>query len=83
MKTAQYTVRGIPDRVDKLARRRAKATHKSLNTVLVEALSQGLGAGEEKTVYHDLDSLAGTWVHDPAFDAAMEAFESVDEDMWK
>lgn len=29
--------------------------------------------------HHDLDSLIGTWRDDPAFDAAIRAFEQVDE----
>jgi len=83
MKRMQYTIRGIPERVDELVRRRAQATRKSMNEVLVEALSRGLGIGDEPVEYHDLDDLAGTWVDDPEFDAAIEAFEVVDEDLWK
>ena len=33
--------------------------------------------------HHDLDSLIGTWRDDPAFDAAIRAFEQVDEAVWK
>ena len=29
--------------------------------------------------HHELDSLIGTWREDPAFDAAIRAFEQVDE----
>ena len=31
----------------------------------------------------DLESLAGSWVEDPAFDSAVLAFEQVDEAMWR
>jgi len=31
----------------------------------------------------DLDSLIGTWREDAGFDAAVRAFEQVDEAMWK
>ena len=31
----------------------------------------------------DLESLAGSWVDDPAFDSAVLAFEQVDEAMWR
>ena len=37
----------------------------------------------ELAVFHDLDSLAGSWVEDKAFDQAVGAFEQVDEDLWK
>jgi hypothetical protein len=31
----------------------------------------------------NLESLAGSWVEDPAFDSAVLAFEQVDEAMWR
>jgi hypothetical protein len=83
MKPIQYTIRGIPARVDELARQRAQQAGRSLNAVLLEALTRGVGAGDDEVTYHDLDSVAGTWVEDPAFDAAMAAFEAVDEDLWR
>lgn len=83
MKPIQYTIRGIPARVDQLARQSARDAGRSLNAVLLEALARGVGAGEAEVTYHDLDCLSGTWVEDPAFDAALEAFESVDEDLWR
>lgn len=33
--------------------------------------------------HHDLDVLIGSWQEDPEFDAAVRAFEQVDESMWK
>jgi hypothetical protein len=33
--------------------------------------------------YSDLDALIGTWREDEGFDAAMRAFEQVDEANWK
>jgi hypothetical protein len=78
----QYTVRNIPERLDQRLRDRAKQEGISLNRVLVEALSRGVGP-EEPRVYHDLDFIIGTWVEDPAFDEAMRDFEQIDEEMWK
>ncbi len=40
--------------------------------------SAGVGAGAD-----DLASLAGSWEEDPAFEAAVQAFEQVDEAMWR
>ena len=31
-------------------------------------------------MYHDLDSLIGSWKDDPEFDAAIRVFEQVDEE---
>jgi hypothetical protein len=33
-------------------------------------------------LHHDLDDLAGQWVEDPEFDAAVEAQDQVDESLW-
>jgi hypothetical protein len=30
-----------------------------------------------------LDHLAGTWVHDPEFDAIMKDMDKIDPDLWK
>ena len=83
MKTKQYTIRRVPQRVDEAARLRAWRENKSLNQVLLDALQSGLGVSGEKKIYHDLDALAGSWVEDPEFDGAMQAFEAIDEDLWK
>jgi hypothetical protein len=33
--------------------------------------------------HHDLDTLIGSWREDPAFDAAILAFDQVDAEVWK
>jgi hypothetical protein len=40
-------------------------------------------AGKEGTATDELESLAGTWQEDAAFDAAVLAFEQVDEALWQ
>lgn len=82
MNTIQYTIRGVPAAIDQTARELARQKHCSLNTVLLEVLSRGLGPAKP-VANHDLDDLAGTWVADPEFDRAMAVFEAVDEDLWK
>ena len=83
MSTTQYTIRNVPEHVDRLIRQKASKSGKSLNAVLLEILNGGVGVAENPVEYHDLDELAGSWVADPDFDAAMEAFESIDKDLWK
>ena len=61
----------------------AKREEKSLNQVSLEVLERGLGLGSEEIVYHDLDDLAGTWVHDPEFDRAIEEQHRVEPELWK
>jgi len=83
MKTIQYTIRGVPERVDALLRTQARKEHKSLNTVAVEILARGIGIGDEEPEFHDMDDLVGTWVEDPEFDAAVKVMDSIDEELWK
>lgn len=78
----QYTIRRIPDYIDKIVRDQSKKKHKSLNSVLLEALSKGLNA-DNQVEYHDMDDLAGTWVADSGIDSALESFSKIDKNLWK
>ena len=79
----QYTIRGIPVRINRFLREKAKDEHKSLNQVVIECLVRGLGLDEEKVYYHDLDDLAGTWQQDPEFDKAVDEMDRIDPELWK
>lgn len=79
----QYTVRSIPEEVDRELRRRAQAEGKSLNALVIELLEQSTRPPSTPVVHHDLDFLFGTWVEDPAFDEAVAEFERIDEEYWK
>ncbi|MDA2930262.1 hypothetical protein MYX84_09990 [Acidobacteria bacterium AH-259-O06] len=79
----QYTLRGVPLRVDEALRRKAQQQGKSLNQVALEALASGTGLTEEPILYHDLDSLAGTWVEDARFEEAVRAQDQVDPSLWQ
>ena len=78
----QYTIRKVPEYIDRIARDESKKKHISLNSVLLEALSKGLDA-DKQIEYHDMDDLAGTWVTDPEIEAALAAFSEIDEYLWK
>ena len=80
--TKQYTLRGVPDHVDRALRERAASYGRSLNRVALEALELGLGLEREERRFHDLDHLAGTWVDDPGFDRVIEEMDTVDEELW-
>ncbi|MBI4603182.1 MAG: hypothetical protein HY721_14580 [Planctomycetes bacterium] len=70
--------------MDEILRRKAHEERKSLNEVLKRALLKEAGVAQEpKTLYHDLDHLAGTWVEDPELDAIIAEQDRVDEDLWK
>jgi DNA polymerase III delta subunit len=79
----QYTIRGLPARLDTLIRRRAKEEGKSLNTVAVEALMEAFGLRGSVQARRDLGKLAGSWVEDSAVDEALEGQRVIDDEMWR
>ena len=81
--SVQYTIRQVPATVDRSLRRKSRQSRQSLNEAALEALAKGLGLAEERPRFHDLDSLAGTWQEDAAFDAAIAAQDQVDPRLWK
>lgn len=79
----QYTIRNVPDPLDEALRRKAREQGKSLNEVAIEALARGTGVTEDCCKHRDLDDIARTWREDSAFDSALAAQDTVDEDMWR
>ncbi|MGH9738331.1 MAG: FitA-like ribbon-helix-helix domain-containing protein [Candidatus Acidiferrales bacterium] len=78
----QYTIRNVPDPLDAALRRRSREQGKSLNEVAIEALARGAGLSESRCRHRDLGDIARTWRKDLAFDAALAAQDTVDEDLW-
>ena len=76
----QYTVRSIPDAIDRAVPHRVRREGKSINAVVIEALARGLDLEAGPAGYRDLDHLIGTWEEDSAFDLAVADFERVDDD---
>ena len=83
MKNTQYTLRAVPDAIDRALRHRSKQEAKSLNAVAVEALARGLELDAKPVEHSDLDALIGSWQEDPTFEQAIKDFDKVDEDAWK
>jgi hypothetical protein len=79
----QYTIRNIPNTLDEALRKTARAQDKSLNEVAIEALARGAGVTGESRRQRDLRDIAGTWRKDAAFDNALAAQDTIDEEMWK
>jgi hypothetical protein len=79
----QYSLRRVPDQLDKAIRDRARAEGKSLNEVALESLSRGLGFGAGEVAVRDVSDVVGTWLKDPAAEKAFAAQDRVDEDLWK
>jgi plasmid stability protein len=79
----QYTIRNVPETLDRALRRAAREQGKSLNEVAIEALARGAGVSGERGRQRDLSDIAGTWRKDPAFDSALAAQDTIDEEMWR
>ncbi len=79
----QYTVRGIPVVVDEALRMRARATGKSLNAVVVDALAEGAGVTVAPRKRRDLGDVAGTWKPDEAVESALASQDELDENLWR
>lgn len=79
----QYTLRNVPEPVDRRLRETAVQYGHSLNQAAIEAIARGLGMEQDLRLAHDLDDLAGTWVADPEFDRAMESMNRVDPELWQ
>lgn len=78
----QYTIRNVPRTLDEALRRAARERGKSLNEVTIEALTRGAGVTGERSPQRDLSDVTGTWRKDPAFDGAVAAQDTIDEEMW-
>jgi plasmid stability protein len=79
----RYTIRNVPDTLDETLRRVARARGKSLNEVAIEALARGACVTGEGRRQRDLGDVAGTWRKDDAFDRALAAQDTIDEEMWE
>ena len=79
----QYTIRSVPQHVDRALRRRAKESGKSLNQVALEALIEG--SGERMRIYDDLDFLVGSLnsAEAKALDRDIAEQRSIDEKLWR
>ncbi len=85
----QYTVRNIPEHLDKAIRKAAQGKQLSLNQFLVLMLNEGLKLFTDtpdenpNITFNDLDKLAGSWVEDPEFDKSIQEQSCVDDELWK
>jgi hypothetical protein len=78
----QYSVRGIAPEIDAALRNRARTEGKSLNTVALEALAEGVGLGETAVVRRDLSDVAGSWRRDARLEKALADQDAIDEALW-
>lgn len=82
-KTAQYTIRNVPRSVDRALRQMAREKRKSLNAVLLEAVTNAVDVAAEPTAYDDLDHLIGSWIADPETEQALVEQRHVEAGDWE
>jgi plasmid stability protein len=79
----QYTIRNVPEALDRRLRERAAAEQTSLNDAVLRVLTQAIGLTPEASRQRDLGDLSGTWKRDPAFERALRDQDRIDPDLWK
>jgi hypothetical protein len=79
----QYTIRNVPDDVDRLLRRRAKQLGKSFNQVALEALTAG--AGLELKPKRDLREIVGSMSSEEAsrMEEELRLQHQIDDELWR
>lgn len=81
------TLRNIPPEVQKAIRAKARQKRISVNRAVLELLQERVGSMENKrkTIYSDLDDLAGSWSSAEArsFAKALGAQRQIDDELWR
>jgi plasmid stability protein len=79
----QYTVRNVPDEIDRALRARAHRERKSLNQLTLDLLVEAVGHGREKRSKRDLSKIAGHWADDAETEQALEDQRKIDPELWR
>jgi DNA polymerase III delta prime subunit len=81
------TLRGIDEPLAQALKELARNQGVSLNTLALRLIREATGVDKRKRtlVYHDLDTLAGTWSEEDEveFQVATRSLDTIDEEMWK
>ena len=83
MKT--LTVRHVSSRLAQALEREKRRRDVSLNALVLEVLSEGLGVGPGNKRRNGLARLAGSWpeAEFQRFQAAVEGTERIDDELWR
>lgn len=86
MSASNFNLRNVAPDVMSLLKREAIKQKISINSLILQIIEQGLGIAHstKKTVFHDLDDLAGTWndKDKKEFDNNIKSFENIDKELW-
>ena len=82
MKSTQYTIRGIPEQVDKYLRKRAKLSGQSLNQVVIDELSEKAGVSSLSLI-DSLDWFIGNSSIETETTTALEEEDALQKELVK
>ncbi len=82
MSNIQYTIRNIPEPVDKVIRKRSKQSGKSFNQTVVDLLSLQTFGTTELVKDDNFDWLYNKNSLDDSFDEAIKDISMVDKKLW-
>ena len=79
----QYTIRNIPQRVDRILRQRVRESGKSFNQIALEALISGVGEGLRPV--RDLTEIIGSMTEQEAekIEEEIRIQRAIDPELWK
>ncbi len=79
----RYTLRNVPEHLDRALRERARRENKSLDEVLPEALERAFAIRGEAPIQRDLSGIAGSWQSDPEMERVLQDQRRIDPEMWR
>lgn len=79
----QYTLRNVPEHLDRALREQARRENKSLNEVAIAALLRALGMQGDPPIQRDLTDIAGTWQDDPEMERVLQDQRRIDPELWR
>jgi hypothetical protein len=82
------TLRKLPPEVSRVVQRRARERGTSINKAVISLLEEAAGIrrkGLGSTLYHDLDTLAGSWTKEEAarFEEVLRKQRRIDPELWQ
>lgn len=83
MSNIQYTIRNIPQPVDRVIRKRAKQSGQSFNQTVVELLNMQIFGTSKVEDNSNFDWLYNKKTLDRNFDKAIKDMSQIDDKLWK
>jgi len=82
------TLRKLPPEVIKVVQRRARERGTSISKAVISLLEEAAGVRQKRlapTLYHDLDTLAGSWTKEEAasFEKGLRKQRRIDPELWQ